>query len=89
MQWWQIYVAAGAAAALLSLILTRMCRLLAPTWGFVDRPLGEGHKRHARAVPVLGGLIRAAETFFDLIFALEHGGRFIVFVRDSTIRVRT
>lgn len=55
-QWWHIYVAAWAGAAVLSALLTGACRVLAPRWGFLDRPLDEAHKRHQRATPVLGGL---------------------------------
>jgi len=56
MRWWQVYLAVWGTAAGLSAVLTYLCRRLAPRLGFMDRPLGEGHKRHSHAIPVLGGL---------------------------------
>ena len=56
MKWWQVYLAVCAVATLLSAVLTLLCRRLAPALGFLDRPKKEEHKKHGRAVPVLGGL---------------------------------
>jgi len=56
MQWWHVYVAGWAAALVLGGLCTGLCRVLAPRWGFVDKPLNEAHKRHQKVTPVLGGL---------------------------------
>jgi len=56
MQWWHIYVGAWLAAFLMATAFTWLLRALAPHLGFLDRPFAEGHKRHGRPVPVLGGV---------------------------------
>ena len=56
MRWWQIYLGVWLVAAGLSAVLTLACRRLAPCLGFLDRPQQQGHKKHHREVPVLGGL---------------------------------
>jgi UDP-GlcNAc:undecaprenyl-phosphate GlcNAc-1-phosphate transferase len=56
MKWWSIYLAILGGAFLISLMLTPLCRSLAWKWNFLDKPLGEGHKLHENAIPVLGGM---------------------------------
>ena len=56
MKWWTIYLAILGGAFLISLMLTPICRALAWKWNFLDKPLGEGHKLHEKATPVLGGM---------------------------------
>jgi UDP-GlcNAc:undecaprenyl-phosphate GlcNAc-1-phosphate transferase len=53
--WWLIYLGAGLATMLISMLLTRWFRNLAHRRNLLDRPLNEEHKQHTRAVPVLGG----------------------------------
>lgn len=56
MKWWQIYILAWAGTAVLSAVLTVVCRYFAPVFGLVDQPREEKHKGHKRATPMLGGL---------------------------------
>ena len=56
MSWWTIYAGVLGSAFLLALIMTPVCRKLAWKWNFLDKPLGEGHKQHEKATPVLGGM---------------------------------
>lgn len=70
MEWWQVYVAAWLGTLALSGGATWGCRLLAPRWGFVDRPLHEAHKRHQKVTPVLGGLGMLVAWLFALVVGL-------------------
>ncbi|MBN2450446.1 MAG: undecaprenyl/decaprenyl-phosphate alpha-N-acetylglucosaminyl 1-phosphate transferase, partial [Lentisphaeria bacterium] len=60
MKWWHVYATAALATAVLSGVLTAICRRLAPRLGLLDVPLHEAHKRHGRATPVMGGAAMAA-----------------------------
>ncbi len=51
-----ILVPAGVALAV-TVLLTPLVRAAARRIGFVDRPAGERHKAHARAVPYGGGVV--------------------------------
>jgi UDP-GlcNAc:undecaprenyl-phosphate GlcNAc-1-phosphate transferase len=53
--WSFVYLGAGLATMLISILLTRGFRNLAQRRNLLDRPLNEEHKQHSRAVPVLGG----------------------------------
>ena len=72
MKWWGIYITIMVGALVLSVALTPICRALAWKWNFLDKPLGEGHKQHGEATPVLGGMA--------MVFAwlLSIGGGLIV-----------
>jgi UDP-GlcNAc:undecaprenyl-phosphate GlcNAc-1-phosphate transferase len=50
-----IAVASGTSALLVPLV-----KRLAEVTDFMDRPLGEHHKKHAKATPLMGGLAMAA-----------------------------
>ena len=56
MSGWSVYIALWGAAALAGMLATWAFRALAPRLGSLDRPQSEGHKTHARSVPVTGGI---------------------------------
>ena len=56
MNWWLIYLIVGGSATLTTLVATPICRNISWKLGILDVPLGEFHKKHGEATPVLGGL---------------------------------
>ena len=56
MNWYLLYLFIGLTAALVSALTTPFCRRLSWRINWLDRPLGEFHKKHDRITPVLGGL---------------------------------
>ena len=56
MDWISVYIALFAAALVFSLAYTPLCKYAARKWNFLDIPKCEGHKLHAKATPLLGGL---------------------------------
>ncbi len=73
MKWWMIYGAVGLVALLLCAGITPLCRHLAWRWGFLDKPLGEGHKKHDSATPLLGGLAMLVSWLITLMGGLAVG----------------
>ncbi|MEN9361185.1 MAG: hypothetical protein RL095_2720 [Verrucomicrobiota bacterium] len=53
---WQLQITVFVIAFSAALITVPLCRALAWKINFLDKPLSEGHKRHVKATPVLGGL---------------------------------
>lgn len=70
MNWWLIYLAVLLFALALSSIITPICRSLAKKWNFLDHPLGEFHKRHDQAMPVLGGLAMVVSWTITILLGL-------------------
>ena len=56
MNWWWTYLIVVLFATILATILTYFCRQLSWKLNMLDRPLGEHHKKHRKATPLLGGL---------------------------------
>jgi UDP-GlcNAc:undecaprenyl-phosphate/decaprenyl-phosphate GlcNAc-1-phosphate transferase len=56
MSWWSVYLMVFSTGLLLTAIMTPICRSLAWKWNFLDKPFNEGHKKHSKATPVLGGM---------------------------------
>ena len=54
--WPHIYLLAFIATATLALIYTPICMKIAEKTNFMDRPSVEAHKKHAKAIPLLGGV---------------------------------
>ncbi len=54
--WPHIYLLAFIATATLALIYTPLCMKIAEKTDFMDRPSVEAHKKHAKAIPLLGGV---------------------------------
>jgi UDP-GlcNAc:undecaprenyl-phosphate/decaprenyl-phosphate GlcNAc-1-phosphate transferase len=54
--WPHIYIVAFIATSVLALIYTPICMKFAEKTDFMDRPSAEAHKKHARAIPLLGGV---------------------------------
>jgi UDP-GlcNAc:undecaprenyl-phosphate GlcNAc-1-phosphate transferase len=54
--WLFVYLAVAVAATLLSAIFTPLCRKLAWKTNFLDKPLGEFHKKHDSAKALMGGV---------------------------------
>ena len=52
---WLIHLSIMLAATVATAITTPLCRSLSWRWGFVDKPLGQAHKKHDDATPLLGG----------------------------------
>jgi UDP-GlcNAc:undecaprenyl-phosphate GlcNAc-1-phosphate transferase len=59
MTWTIAYSLIAAAAGGVTLAVTPICRRLAWRTDFLDKPLGEHHKQHDEATPLLGGLAMA------------------------------
>ncbi len=53
--WWQIYLTIAIVASGVTAITTPIARVVARRFDFLDTPLGEFHKKHETAMPVLGG----------------------------------
>mgnify|MGYP000965613140 FL=1 len=56
MSWIILYGLAWLVATVLAVILTGVCRVLAPRLGLLDVPLHEAHKSHRQPTPVAGGI---------------------------------
>ena len=74
----QIYIAVFLAAFLTSLAFIPLAKKLAWKFNILDKPLGEGHKLHSNATPVLGGA--AMLVSWTLVIAI---GLFIVITRQE------
>ena len=55
MLWWQIYIIILMLSLALALAFTPLCQRLAELTGFLDIPDRQAHKKHAKAIPLLGG----------------------------------
>ena len=53
--WHHLYVFVFVAGMIVTLCMTPLFQRLAEITGFMDRPAGEGHKGHRKAIPLLGG----------------------------------
>ena len=53
--WHHLYIFVFVAGMILTLFLTPVFQKIAEVTNFMDRPLGEGHKGHRKAIPLLGG----------------------------------
>lgn len=53
--WHHLYIFVFVAGMILTLFLTPVFQKIAELTNFMDRPLGEGHKGHRKAIPLLGG----------------------------------
>ena len=53
--WHHLYVFVFVAGMIVTLCLTPLFQRLAEITGFMDKPQGEGHKGHGKAIPLLGG----------------------------------
>lgn len=53
--WRHVYIFTFLLAAIISLVITPVFQKLAEKTDFMDRPKKEDHKRHAKAIPLLGG----------------------------------
>ncbi|MFT5127433.1 MAG: UDP-GlcNAc:undecaprenyl-phosphate GlcNAc-1-phosphate transferase [Rhodothermales bacterium] len=60
MNWLLLYLAVAIAATVLSAAFTPVCRKLAWHTNFLDKPLGEMHKKHDSAKALMGGVAMAA-----------------------------
>ncbi len=78
MTWSILYVFISICAAALTAIATPICRRLSWQLNFLDNPLGEMHKKHRRATPLLGGPAMAAGWLLTIL-----SGVFVVFVFRS------
>lgn len=56
MKWSYLYFLTAVYAMVLTTVITPMCRKLSWKFNFLDRPLGEHHKRHQEPMPLLGGV---------------------------------
>ena len=56
MNWWLGYLTIFILATAITAAITPACRALSWKLGILDRPLGEHHKKHSEAKPLLGGL---------------------------------
>ena len=56
MNWWIGYFTIFIFATGITACITPVCRALSWKFDILDRPLGEFHKKHAKAKPLLGGL---------------------------------
>jgi len=54
--WIAVYIVIFLTSLVFSLFYTPVCKFLAGKWNFLDVPKCEGHKLHAKATPLLGGL---------------------------------
>lgn len=70
--WIILYLLVAAVAFGMSLLITPLCMGLARKLDFLDRPLGEMHKKHAEPIPLMGGLA------LFLSWALTLGGGLLV-----------
>jgi len=55
MQWEHLYFSIFIVSGIITLMLTPAFLKIAEKTDFMDRPQGENHKKHSRAVPLLGG----------------------------------
>jgi UDP-GlcNAc:undecaprenyl-phosphate GlcNAc-1-phosphate transferase len=55
MQWEHLYFSIFIISGIITLMLTPVFLKIAEKTDFMDRPQGENHKKHSRAVPLLGG----------------------------------
>ena len=53
--WHHLYVFVFVAGMIVTLCMTPLFQRLAEITGFMDKPAGEGHKGHRKAIPLLGG----------------------------------
>ena len=67
--WHHLYVFVFAAGMIVTLCLTPLFQKLAEITGFMDKPQGEGHKGHRKAIPLLGGA--AMFVSWRLVIALS------------------
>ena len=56
LSWSHIYIMTFIATGVLALIYTPICMKIANKTDFMDRPKAEAHKKHAKAIPLLGGV---------------------------------
>ena len=56
MNWWSLYSMIFILAAIMTAAITPIYRTLSWKLGFLDRPLGEFHKKHDQTKPLLGGV---------------------------------
>ena len=70
MSWILLQLLLWGVAALLTATLMPLCRKAALRRGLMDRPCSEGHKNHAQATPVVGGVAMALVWFPVLALAL-------------------
>ncbi len=56
MLWWPTYFIIAAGAAVITAVFTPACRYFSWKLDILDKPLGEFHKKHDAATPLLGGL---------------------------------
>ncbi|MGN0867599.1 MAG: glycosyltransferase family 4 protein [Oligosphaeraceae bacterium] len=63
MTWILLQLLLWGAATLLTAVLMPLCRRVALRRGLMDRPCSEGHKNHAQATPVVGGVAMALVWF--------------------------
>ena len=54
-QWYHVYFLVLIAGTVAVLLLTPAAQKAAARFGVMDRPSGEKHKFHGKAVPLLGG----------------------------------
>lgn len=66
MNWWLLYLTIGCLAALVTALVTPLCRLISWKIDLLDKPLGEGHKKHTNATPLLGGMAMLAGWLLTL-----------------------
>jgi UDP-GlcNAc:undecaprenyl-phosphate/decaprenyl-phosphate GlcNAc-1-phosphate transferase len=56
MHWLWLYLTVAAVATVLTFVMTPLCRFFAWKYNILDKPLGEHHKQHENATPLLGGM---------------------------------
>ncbi len=56
MTWTNVYFVCFFAALIISLIMTPACRQVAFFFNILDQPAVQNHKRHSKAIPLLGGM---------------------------------
>jgi UDP-GlcNAc:undecaprenyl-phosphate/decaprenyl-phosphate GlcNAc-1-phosphate transferase len=67
MSWTSLYLVIGAVATLLAGISTPIFRAIAWKTDFLDKPLGQAHKRHGKATPLLGGAAMLTAWLITLV----------------------
>jgi UDP-GlcNAc:undecaprenyl-phosphate GlcNAc-1-phosphate transferase len=68
--WWNVYLVVFLMSGIISLLATPLCKELAVLTGFVDRPRVQGHKRHGRETPLLGGVAMFTAWLLTVCFGL-------------------
>ena len=70
MQWEHLYFSIFIISGIITLMLTPLFLKIAEKTDFMDRPQGEEHKKHSRAVPLLGGAAMCSAWLITLLLGI-------------------